>query len=1288
MKTPTQFMKKSILSVSFLLAFVGLFANSTFTVKDSLLWEEGSLLDNPLSSTPTKYYSFKNASYLTEHLSLPYYSSKVKLPGKGSIGVEFINTEYAPIDLSDSPHTAILSDQLIVKTSVDQARQDFSGIFSFIPIRKNGNTFEKLISFEIKVTFRPAPLTTLSRTDFTYTSKLNDGDIYKIAVSNEGLHKIDYNFLKESLKIDIDNVDPKTIKVLGNFGGPLPLKVDDFRYDDLEENAIFVRGEGDGKFDSGDYILFYANGPHRWEYNNAQDKFDRTTNVFNDKKYYFIKISPEEGKRIAVQASINDASYESNSFDDFTRFEEDQINLLYSLTGAQGSGRNWYGDFFNQIREKTYTFTFPNLITSEPVKISSVFIARHNQSTKFSLTANNSQKLESNAMPGVLLDKVDRDFATSGSINSSFTSNGDGISIQLEYPGVGDQTNKGWLDYIQLTARRKLVMTDSPMTFRDSKTLTHASSTFKISNASDNIEIWDISNSQNPKKQEAALNGSTLSFGATTTTLREFIAFRFSNSFPSPEAIGKIGNQNLHAYDDIDMVIIYHPDFVTQAEQLAAHRQNLSGLRIATVPTNLLWNEFSSGGMDPTAIRDFARMLYVRNPDFKYLLLFGDASFDYKNIYSGGGNYVPTFETLPSLNALSAYPTDDYFSYLDEGEGQTLTVSGRDIAVGRIPARNAPEAQGVVNKIIHYDTAPEVLGDWRNRTVYVADDEDGNAHFRQADEIARDNFDVEPDYNQTKIYLDAFAQEATPGGARIPQAQETLNRDMFRGALAVNYLGHGGSSGWAQERVLRLGDIQSWQNYDRLPLFITATCSFAGFDEPGLTTAGELALLREDGGAIGLFTTVRAVFSNQNKVLTSKVFKFLFSTDAENEPWPIGEILRVGKNDSSSAGADNTNKFTLLGDPSMKLAIPTMNVATTSINGNPIGTVSDTIRALQKVTIEGIVTDHNGQIIPTFNGRVFPTVFDKRVTVTTLGQDERSLPEDFTIQKSTLFKGKASVTNGKFKFSFIVPKDIDYDFGDGRISYYAENGVSLDANGHYEAFVVGGSDPNGVQDDQGPIVEVFMNDDEFVSGGLTDENPAIYIKLSDDFGINVAGNSVGHDLTAILDGNTQSPFILNDFYEAEQDDYTKGTVRFPLFDISEGKHRIEVTAWDIANNFSTGSTEFFVASSDEVALEHVLNYPNPFTTNTSFQFEHNLNGVDLEVQIQIFSVSGKLVKTIVHRAIPEGNMVRNIQWDGTDDYGDRLGKGVYVYRVKLRAPEITNANLKAESEFERLVILK
>ena len=736
------------------------------------------------------------------------------------------------------------------------------------------------------------------------------------------------------------------------------------------------------------------------------------------------------------------------------------------------------------------------------------------------------------------------------------------------------------------------------------------------------------------------------------------------------------------------MVIIYHPDFVNEARRLAEHRADHDDLNVSIVTIEQVYNEFSSGSKDPTAIRNFARLLFERGTQFRYLLLLGDGSFDTRNMYELGGDFIPTFQN-DSFNPLFAFPADDYYAIL-ESNIATNPLSGRlNIAIGRLPVNTVEEAGAVIDKIVNYDSNPLTFTNWRNQLVFVGDDQDRGLHLDDVNRIADQIGTANPGFNLEKIYLDAFPQVSTPGGARFPSVNEAINTSLFKGTLIVTYLGHGGPNGWAQERILNISDILSWENKDRLPIFITATCSFGGYDDVNFTSAGEEVILNDKGGAVALLTTTRAVFASSNATLTRNVLEQLFSRN-ENQVPTLGEAMSTAKNSVSTSTNTNSRKFTLLGDPAQTLAIPEFGVRTEKINGKPVAEmVDDTIRALQRVTLEGAILDGNGAVFESFNGKIFPTVFDKKVSAFTLGQDDDSPVRNFTVQKNVLFKGRSTVSNGRFSFTFVVPKDINYTFGPGKISYYAADENQLaDAGGAFEQVIIGGTDPNAIADNQGPDIEVFMNSEDFVFGGITDENPILLVKLEDENGINVVGNSIGHDLEGTLDQNTQNTLLLNDFYEAELDDHTKGTARFPLSSLEEGRHEIRVKAWDVANNSSEGYTEFVVANSAEIALRHVLNYPNPFTDRTCFQFDHNIKGQELEVLIHIFTVSGRLVKTLEKVIFADGAIRLDdcIEWDGRDDYGDKLSRGIYLYKVKVRTTSSTP--LSQESDFEKLVILK
>ena len=1266
-----------------------LFAQHPITIQEKLNWSREPIFHNPTGNFEKQIWTFENCYSNPKHPSLPVFSKRFPLSMDGKLSVNFKYAKYERLNKDAVPEDKFLKEIIQIGTTVEKERNQYFGKVFFIPIIKKGNSYEKLIDFELSINFtaNPNQKSIARNTDHTFNSVLKDGNIYKIAVNQTGVQKLDYEFLKETLKIDIDNIDPRTIKLYGNGGGVLPNKIADFRYDDLQENAIQIVGEADGSFDAADYILFYGEDANKWRYNETEALFNRETNIYDENNYYFIKINSGEGKRINNQNSLDNTDYLSNIFSDYVRFEEELINLLDGFPQGQGTGKDWYGDLFETIRERTYSdFSFPNIITTETANIKVTFAGRSSSSTFFNVSLSNNQFTDNITRTNT--GNVEDDYAHLGIINENFTPTSENLRVIIDYPQSASST--GWLDFIQLNVRRNLVFTGGQMIFRDPKTLNAASSTFELSNANNNIVIWDISNPIMPLNQQFELVDNTARFGVNTDELKEFIAFETNGTFLKPTPIEQIPNQNIHEIDDADLLIIYPAEFESAAQQLAAHRASHSGFEVKMVLVDEIYNEFSSGSLDPTAIRDFVKMVYDRSEKFNYLLLLGDGSFDYKNIkqLNDPSGFIPVFETDESLKPIEGFPTDDYYALLSNNEGANLR-GALDIAVGRIPAKTVEEAQAVAKKIINYETNPKTLGNWRLNQTFMADDEDSSIHQRQANGISTKVDTLYDIYNVNKIFLDAFQQVTTPGGQRYPAAKEALNNEIFKGILVLNYLGHGGSKGWTQERVLETNDILSWTNFDKLPLLVTATCSFTGYDDANFVTAGEEALLNPVGGAIGLFTTVRAVYSSQNERLTKAVFDQIYEKVNGVHP-PIGEIMRLGKNSNSQDTTNiNSRKFTLIGDPSMQLAIPNLDVVTTKINNQTIeSTRIDTIQALEKVTVEGFIADVAGNPMTSFNGKIFPTVFDKKITVSNLGNDASSRILPFDIQKNVLFKGTASVTNGQFQFSFVVPKDINYEYGFGKISYYAENGKD-DAAGYYNNLIIGGTAADAVVDNEGPLVEVFMNDSTFVFGGTTNASPTLLVLLSDQNGINVSGTSIGHDLTAVLDNNTQNTLLLNEFYEAAQDDHTSGIVNFPLSDLSVGIHQLKVKAWDVFNNSSEGITEFLVADAADAALERVLNYPNPFTTSTQFQFLHNLpTGQPMEVQVRIFTVSGRLVKTIDIDIISNGNRVSDILWDGKDEYGGDLARGTYLYKVSVRPTTNNGVGQTINSDFEKLVILK
>ncbi len=1203
-----------------------------------------------------------------------------------------------PFPRKIAPGDELLGETIRFKTAVETERGQYWGKVQFVPILRRGNAFQRVTRYRVEAVWTSEPQITARSAEFAEASQLRDGTLYKIAVQQEGMHKISYEFLKNELKIDIDRTDPRQIKLLGNRGGMLPELLSEPKPDDLLEIPVFISGEADGKFDPGDYLLFYAEGPNQWTYNGTTRRFTQSRNIYSQQQFYFLKTGSGQGKRIPEQNALTTAAYTSASFDDFARLEEDKVNLQHEWPKSRGSGKRWFGDHMKNVREYKYDkfFQFPNLIPESPAYVRSEMALRALQNSRFSLLLNGTTLTSGLADRVVELegefDNI-RDYAKNALLEGSVNLTSGNVEAIIRYPNPGgaNDGSEAWVDYIELQVRRKLIFAGDQMAFRDIQTTAYASSMFELSDAGADVVVWEITDPLSPKIQKTERSGSLLRFGVSTELLRQFIAFSPSRPLLSPKAVGKIDNQNLHGLTRADMVLLYPAELKEEAALLAEHRRKTSGLTVELVDVVQVFNEFSSGKKDPSAIRNFARMLFLRDPAFRYLLLFGDGSFDARDVYGYGNDFIPTFQN-ESFNPLFAFPTDDYYALLGLPAGTDPLTGRLQIAVGRLTVNSKEEAAQVVQKIIHYDTSPVTFSDWRNRALFVGDDEDGMQHTQDADLIANDLQGRFPAINTDKVYLDAYAQTATTGGNRIPAVTESINEAIFKGVLVVTYLGHGGPFGWAQERILNIPDIVNWKNYDQQALFLTATCSFTNYDDPTFTSAGEEALLNPKGGAIALMTTVRAVFANQNATLTQKSLEFLFTK--RNGAYPtLGEAMQLAKNSSSSIGiTTNSRKFALIGDPAMRLAIPEYRVITTAIDGKPIGTgQNDTLRALQQVTIQGMITDPAGNVLEDFNGVLYPSVFDKAIQTKTLGQDNGSYPYPYTLQKNVLFRGRSSIRNGRFSFSFVAPKDINYAFGNGKLSYYAaDNSRLVDATGEYSGIVIGGNALSQINDNQGPQVEVYMNNTDFISGGTTEPDPLLLVVLKDDNGINVAGNSIGHDLEATLDENTQNTLVLNDFFAAALDDYRQGEVRYPLKDIPEGVHRVKVKAWDIANNPAEGATEFIVTGDAGIALQHVLNYPNPFTDHTCFQFDHNYANQEIGVLIRIFTASGRLVKTIEQTLFSDGALRLDdcISWDGRDDYGDALARGVYLYQVQIRATLSGSQQIRGESKFEKLVLLK
>jgi hypothetical protein len=1206
-----------------------------------------------------------------------------------NINVLNIETQPVTTDVSSAILLNSVPESLIPEVYISLFRKKPYAVISFVPfIRLRDGTIERIVSYEIEVSGQLVVKNFQKGNKFSSTSVFNQGDWYKVRVSSDKVYKLSYQFLKE-MGVNVGSLNPNQLNVYGHPGGMLPLDIDVDAPGDPQKLAIEFVGNQDNSFTDGEYFLFYGEGPDSWSYSENLEMWTHLKNYYSDYAYFFINADDVGPKRTNTLEVLPDSPDKIiTEYDNFKFHEVNTENLIKS-------GRIFFGEKYENKLEYEFSFSYPDIVSNSEVKIRTAVAARNHGGSTSSFTVTPSggdpHSFNIQAVSGdytFAKYKVDN---FSYVPSSSFTTLNVKIKYNQQFP-----VNIGWLDYLETNVRSKLKYRNGQLSFRDQLDIGEGIiAEYRIENAPNNLKIWDVSSYDNVVAIPGSIESGNFIFRRPHESSEKYISFRNGDA-GSPEAVGSISNQNIHGVSQVDMVIITHPDFISAAQNIAAFHDE-EGLTTFITTQRLIFNEFSSGKKDPTAIKHFLKSIYdgAPSPDdiqLRYLLLLGDASYN-----QGPGSehsYILTYESENSWSLIVSYVTDDYFGMLDDS-GNDLSKNIMDIGVGRFPVTNLQQANDIIAKMRvykekHTDTGNESVadfnqstyGNWRNHLTFIADDQDNNTHMRDAEILANKVTDEHPNFNVGKIYLDAFQQVITTGGERYPDVNKRINDQVQRGTLLTTYVGHGGEVGWAHERILDIPTILSWTNINNLTVFFTATCEFSRFDDHNRISAGEYCILNQNGGSVALFSTTRLVTSGQNFKLAKQFFNFVFN-DIKNPDYRLGDIIMLTKR-ASSGGSDNHLNFSLLGDPALRLAYPIKDVNTVSINNIPavdVQIVVDTLNALSKVKFVGNI-DLGGQDPTGYTGTLYPTIYGKEKSLSTLG-NKGETPFNYVIRNTVIFSGKSSIKDGQFEFEFIVPKDIPFQYGVGKVSYYmVKNNSFDDGAGYAYNFNVGGANLDAPEDTKGPNIEIFLNDENFVSGSIVNENPILLAKINDEFGVNTAGTGIGHDITAVIDGDNKNTIVLNDFYESDEDTYQSGKLKYQLQSLKEGKHTIELKAWDVYNNSSTSLIDFEVKQKSDLSIDHLLNYPNPFTTYTEFWFEHNQALSTLQVQIQIYTVSGRLVKSIHKTIQTDGFRSDPIAWDGRDDFGDRLARGVYIYKLRVQTSDGNSVE-----KFEKLVIL-
>lgn len=1258
-------LKSGIIFFLWFSIFVSSFAAQESVTK--LVWLEPKIENFEMEAV--KVLNFEGAEYRDQHL-LPWYSvvnSLLKTPSEAvlnPVSWEIIKDN----SIEDIKDLEYLSNDFLCNSNCGTDRGKIVCITSVLPLRKRNGHIERLNSFTI--IYKPISSITkksVSVTGFTAQSILAQGRWQKISISNDGIYKISFDELVRM------GFNPNKIKIYGNGGIMLSPVFSSRTTDDLQEVPYYLETGNDGVFNSGDFLLFYGKAVTGQKFDDNTHTYSQVIHLYDRNAYYFITENDSPRKNIATKPVLENSANITRTFTDMQFIEPEVENLLHS-------GSEWYGEQLLPGNSKKYNFSFPNIATGSVANITVKVLGR-------SMSLGNTFSILYNGNPLGNLNIANSpnsstsDFAKEGTFISTISNPTSDATIEIKF-SAADAASLGWLDYITLNCRRTIKLTNDYLVFSDPLVANvDNTATFEVENANSKTLVMDITDINNAQFLPAMLSGSKLVFTDYSNSVRTYIAFNPNGNFQSPTHCGIVPNQNIHGQEAVDYLIITPSELKSEALRLAKMHQD-DGLKTAVLTTEEVYNEYSSGTIDASAIRFCAKNFYDKGQKLKYLLLFGDGSYDNKGNETNEVSKIPAFECENSIGQSATYTSDDFYGELDDNEGPAGVNDFEDIAVGRLPLNSNTDAKNIVDKIIFYHQNIK-KGNWKNNVVFLADDEDGNLHMRDSNDLTKKVESIHPEYVIHKIYLDAFKQLKLGSGATYPDAKKDFDKQLNDGAIMVNYTGHGGENALTGERVITYNDVVNYSNLKNLPLWITASCEFSRYDLHTMVTAGEYVLLNKNGGGIGLITTTRIVYASANKDFVNRFLDYMFNYDSNGERLRIGDIFKATK--TAAAAGDNKRKFALLCDPALEIIYPKMKVKTSTVNGKSDYS-TDTLKALDKVTIDGFTADFKGNLQNNFNGYIVATVFDKEVAKTCLENDPPqggiSNPFKFNTWENIIYSGKSEIKNGKFSFTFQIPKNINYSVGKGRISYYAYNDSTGDeANGDDRTIQIGGINGYMIADTLAPVINLFLNEPKQDPLLIFDSNPVLNVVLSDSSGILSSSNGLGHDITLTLDNSSKDVIVLNPYYFSQPTEIgEKGSIVYKLYGLSKGNHSLTLKAWDIFNNVGAKTLNFTVNDVYKPTNSEIITYPEVNNKNVIFKFDSASGSEISKVTAEVFDSEGNIVARINQTNNGQASLP-TLVWDFRTISGRRADSGLYFYRI------ITEKSGKSTySETQKMVI--
>lgn len=1002
-------------------------------------------------------------------------------------------------------------------------------------------------------------------------SLLSNGKWAKIRVKNEGVYQLTKSDLS---KMGFTN--PANVRLYGYNVPMLPETYLEDMADDLTEIPAYRKTDGT--------MLFYSCGTTSWTRDSnrsaalSQYVFTHKNNPYSSYIYYFLtEDSSTNPLELDKNAEIT-TTRTITSFPEHSIVESDEYSFL-------NAGRTFFESYdFSTGNIRNYSIPLPG-IASTDVNIDVQFCAAGPSSSSLAISS------ESTTLATLYFNKL-AEYQYGDVKSKSMTwSNVVSDKPTLKFNHSRTAGVSGRLDYIRASYERKLeIGTEGFLVFRTPEARNYQAT---IAGATENTLVLKVTS-----PELTVLENGTYDNGNYTAQIccsdydDTFVAINTNASFSTPEYVSKVANQDLHALDSIDYVIITPASgkLSAQAQRLADAHYAKEGMRCVVVEADKIYNEFSSGTPDITAYRRFLKMLYdkANGKGPRNVLLFGNCLWDNRLITAGmktknQDDLLLCYESENSVSHTDSYVAEEYITLLADGKGISPLKEKPDCGVGRIPVATATEAHDVVDKLIRYINGDD-YGSWTNTICMLADDGNANIHGEDAENVLKNTSSYFPDYRYKKIYWDSYQRKQSSTGNSYPDAYNEINKTMTDGALIMNYTGHGAAYCLSHEQVLKTKDFQSWDS-PRLPLWITAACDVVPFDM-NTTNIGVEAVLNKNGAAMGFIGTSRTVYSSPNRTINRNFMKHVLAKKSSGERFTIGEALAQAKSDIIGTGKniqhrDSINKthFILIGDPAITLPTPSYKVCIDTFNGKDTAGKMPNISAGEVVTVNGHIEDAYGTLVNDFDGTIAPTVFDSEETITCFDNDGSAAKADkkpltYSDRTRLIFTGSDSIRSGKFTFTFPVPLDINYTDEQGLISLYAINTAKTrSANGKFEDFIIGSTTDEELTDTIGPNITIKIKGKsaEYVS-----ETPTIIVTLEDESGINTTGNGIGHDIVAIIDNKESTTYTLNSYYNQSVGDYRVGTISFTIPALAPGEHHLTLRAFDTLNNMGECTIKFEV----------------------------------------------------------------------------------------------------------------